>query len=39
MLLTTGKRITRLKFTEMPMMEDAMKQIKKWVVKTTSRKD
>jgi hypothetical protein len=29
MSLTTGKRIKRLKFTEMPMMEDVMKKKKK----------
>ncbi len=38
MLLTTGKRITRRKFTEMPMTEDVMKQINKWVVEDHAQK-
>ncbi len=31
--LTTGKKIARCKFTEMPMTEAVMKQIKKWMMK------
>ncbi len=33
MSLTTGKKIARCKFTEMPMTEAVMKQIKKWAMK------
>jgi hypothetical protein len=33
MSLTTGKKISRCKFTEMPMTEAAMNQIKKWAIK------
>ncbi len=33
MSLTTGKKIARQKFTEMPMIEAVMKQIKKWGMK------
>ncbi len=36
--LTTGKWITRLKFTEMPMTDNMMKQIKKWAVKDHAQK-
>jgi hypothetical protein len=38
MLLTTGKRITRCKFIEMPMMEDVAKQIKNQEVKDHAQK-
>ncbi len=33
MSLTTGKKIAQCKFTEMPMTEAVMKQIKKWAMK------
>jgi hypothetical protein len=33
MPLATGKKIARHKFTEIPMTEAAMKQIKKWAMK------
>ncbi len=33
MSLTTGKKIARCKFTEMPMTEAVKKQIKKWAIK------
>ncbi len=33
MSLTAGKKIERRKFTDMPMTEAVMKQIKKWAMK------
>jgi hypothetical protein len=39
MSFTTGKKIARHIFTEMPMTEAGMKQIKKWVMKDLPRMD